>query len=73
MKSKYIIIQRCGVDLPLVFSERLIHEEVAGRNRVKSAGYCELDATGRWVVGGDSLSLKLCAKPEDAEILNAHL
>lgn len=73
MKSKYIIIQRSGIEVPVVFSEHLIHEEVAGKSKVKSAGFCQLDAAGKWVVGGNSVSLKLNARPEDAEILNTHL
>jgi hypothetical protein len=73
MKSKYVIIQRHGMEVPLVFSEFLMHEEVAGKNTVQSAGFCELDATGKWVASGHSVSLKLSARPRDAEILNSHL
>jgi hypothetical protein len=74
MKSKYIIIvHRNGMEVPLVFSPVLLHADVAGQNKVQSAGYCELDATGKWTVGGRSDSLRLAARPQDAEILNQHV
>jgi hypothetical protein len=73
LKSKYIIIELAGVEVPLVFSEFLTHEEAAGRHKVQSAGFCELDAAGKWVTSGQSVSLRLVARPQDDEILNTHL
>ena len=73
MKSKYIIVKCSGMEVPLVFSPVLIHAEVARGSKVRSAGFCELNASGKWVVGGHSTSLKLHARPEDAAILNKHL
>jgi len=75
MKSKYIIIEMNKTEMPLVFSPFLSHEDVvvAGQKNVKSAGYCELDVAGKWAVSGESVSLKLHARPQDTEILNAHL
>lgn len=75
MKSKYIIIERDGIEAPLVFSRFLQHEHMAqftGGN-VLSAGFCKLDSLGRWVTDGESVSLKLNVRPQDAQILNAHL
>ena len=75
MKSKYIIIEFDGVEVPLVFSRYLQHEhmaQLAGTN-VLSAGFCKLDPAGRWVTDGESVSLKMNVRPQDAQILNAHL
>ena len=73
MKSKYIIIKHGGIEIPLVFSPLLLHKDVAGKRTVKSAGFCGLNAIGKWIAGGKSASLELSARPQDAEILNAHL
>ena len=73
MKSKYIIVKCSGMEVPLVFSPMLLHAEVAGNNNVRSAGYCELNAAGKWIVSGESTSLNLSARPQDAKILNTHL
>jgi hypothetical protein len=73
MKSKYIILKCSGLEVPLVFSPMLIHADVARGKKVRSAGFCELGPDGRWVVGGDSTSLKLSSRPQDAAILNTHL
>ena len=73
VKSKYIIIKQGGVEVPLVFSKIVTHEDIATKDCVISAGFCELDGTGKWIVGGRSLSLNLMARPQDAQILNEHL
>jgi hypothetical protein len=75
MKSKYIIVEMEGMELPLIFSPFLTHEHVAMsvKDQIQSAGYCELDAAGKWVASGQSVSLKLNARPQDAEILNSQL
>ena len=54
----------------VVFTPFLLHHEVAGARNVKSAGYCELDVNGNWIVGGRSESLGLNARPQDVVILN---
>ena len=72
-RSKYIILEHGGKSIPLVFSPLLSHEHVAARGKVKSAGFCELDSAGNWVVSGRSDSLSLTARPEDAAILNTCL
>lgn len=75
MKSKYIIVEMEGMELPLVFSSFMSHEDVVmfARDKIQSAGFCELDAAGKWVASGQSLSLRLDARPQDAEILNEQL
>ena len=75
MKSKYIIVEMDGMEVPIIFSPFLSHEDavMAGKNKIQSAGYCEPDASGKWIVSGQSVTLKLNARPLDAEILNAQL
>jgi hypothetical protein len=73
VKSKYIIIKHDEVEVPVVFASFLTHEFVAGKSEVKSAGFCELDDGGKWNATGESVSLKLKARPQDAAILNAFL
>ena len=72
-KAKYIIIKKGSLEVPLVFSELLLHSEMAANNKPASAGFCELEPDGNWQVSGRSTSLMLNARPEDAAILNAHL
>ena len=75
MNSKYIIVEQGGMEVPLVFSRFLQHEDVAlvNENKVCSAGFCELDPAGKWIAGGGSISLKLNARQQDTKILNEHL
>jgi hypothetical protein len=75
MKSKYIIVDLNGTEVPLVFSSFLQHEDVAMgvQGKVNSAGFCELDTAGKWVACGGSVSLKLEARQQDTGILNEHL
>ena len=73
MKAKYIIIRKAKMEMPMVFSQFLLHSEVAGKSQITSAGFCEVTGAGKWRVGGQSTSLKLTARLEDAEILNTHL
>jgi hypothetical protein len=75
MKSKYIIIELDGMEVPLVFPRFLLHEAVAMsvNNTICSAGFCELSSGGKWIAGGQSISLNLNARPQDAEILNGQL
>ena len=72
-KSKYVIVRIDETEVPIVFSWFLKHEAVAKVSQVTSAGYCTLTGGGKWIVGGWSDSLKLGARPEDAEILNTRL
>ena len=69
MKSKYVIIEHDGMDAAVVFSPVLLHQDVVGNCKVKSAGFCKLDDRGNWVTFGTSVSLSCAAKPQDAAIL----
>ena len=75
MKSKYIIVELGGMEVPLVFSRFLPHEDVALSipNKVCSAGFCELSSRGTWITSGVSVSLNLNAREQDAKILNEHV
>jgi len=70
---KYLIVAQDDLEVPLVFSPLLLHEQVAEKGRVISAGFCGRDDTGKWIAGGRSVSLALSARPQDAGILNTHL
>jgi hypothetical protein len=72
VKSKYVIIDFDGTEAVIVFSPFLLHQDLAGNHKIKSAGYCELDVHGRWIVSGMSFSLQCCPGPQDVEILNQH-
>lgn len=75
MKFKFVIIEINQMELPVIFSPLLAHEDISvcGMQKIKSAGYCEIGPSGRWVASGQSISLKLNARPEDSGILNAQL
>ena len=72
VKSKYIIIEHAGMEVPIVFASYLLQANVAEKRKVKAAGFCEIDADGKWVVGGKSASLDLSVRLQDADILNTH-
>lgn len=73
MNLKYLIISQGDLEVPLVFSPLLLHEQVAEKCRIISAGFCGWDDSGKWIAGGRSASLALSTRPQDAEILNTHL
>lgn len=73
VKSKYLIFESGDIEAVVVFSSILLHQDVAGRRKIKSAGFCALDNNGNWVAYGESVSLNCRSRPEDAEILNQHL
>ena len=76
-KSKYIIFEmRGGLEVPMVFSPLIQHREitVVGGKPI-SAGFCSLDEHEPYYdsVYGESISLKLKSRKEDADILNKYL
>ena len=73
VKSKYVVIDRDGKEAVIVFSPSLSHRDVAGNYKIKSAGFCELNLNGSWIVSGGSNSLECRSRPQDVEILNQHL
>lgn len=72
MKSKYIILSSYGMEVPVVFSPILQHDEVAAGKRVIAAGFCVYE-NNTWRAWGKSVSLNIPSRPEDAEILNRTL
>jgi hypothetical protein len=58
------------MDAVVVFSPSLLHQDVAGKSKIKSAGFCKLDVKARWTVCGESISLNCKARLEDVKILN---
>jgi hypothetical protein len=73
VKSQYLIFEHGGMEAVVVFSPFLLHQDMAGRRKIKSAGYCELDNNGNWIPCGESVSLNCKPRPQDGEILNHHL
>lgn len=85
MKLKYVIVKVDGFDQPFLFSElpnhrtvayQLVHEWTTAcvedaSEKIISAGFCFYDrAKETWMCYGESTSLKLKSRPEDAAILN---
>jgi hypothetical protein len=73
MKAKYVIIEYAGQEVPIVFSSMLPHHFMVGMGRCKGAGFCELDATGKWIISGRSDTLCLMSRPQDAQALTSHI
>ena len=76
-ESKYIIASIGGVQTPVVFSENLVHADVAmalaGYGRVSGAGFCIVDDEG-YHCYGESTSLNIKSNYEvDSKILNRML
>lgn len=69
-RAKYIIVEKHGIEVPIVFCPILSHDRVAGIRKVFGAGFCVIDDLNKWNVWGESISLKVKSRPEDAEILN---
>ena len=76
-KTKYIIMEYRGVVQPIIFSELMIHQDVAVAlgGKVISAGFCEVgandDGTADYNCFGESVSLNVISRRrQDAEILN---
>lgn len=71
---KYIIFSNGE---PVVFSDAVGHNEVAGKRMVDSAGFCRIetfrnqwdDIVAKVSVWGESTSLGVKSHPEDAKII----
>jgi hypothetical protein len=70
MKSKYLIVESLGLELPIVFNYILDHDKVAAGMTVVAAGFCSRGQDGKFSVWGRSVGLKVGSRPEDVEILN---
>jgi hypothetical protein len=71
MNAKYVIMDFSGVEIPIVLPPELEHSCVLPMGRPVSAGWCKPDAG--WEVYGESLSLRLMARPEqDSSLLRVY-
>lgn len=71
---KYIIIDKGGLELPIVFNDKVENHNTVYRDNTKivSAGYAAVTREG-WYCYGVSISLGKVARPQDADILNKFL
>ncbi len=70
MKSKYLIVDDRGCELPIIFNPIIDHAKVAkGFFKVISAGFCRKNASG-YAAWGGSVTLGIQNRLQDAEILN---
>lgn len=85
MKWKYVIVTSMGIESPIIFPEWMDHNRVASEHNAISAGYVNI-STGEWVkteyggyndfdvsCHGHSVTLKVKAREEDAEIIKRML
>lgn len=69
-RAKYIVLEDWT---PVVFGETLSHKHVAklGHGTCLGAGFCSIDADGRYHCYGNSESLQIDSRgKEDSDILN---
>lgn len=71
MKSKYLIIEDKGLEIPILFSPLFKHNEVLGGKMAVSAGFCRIKSVNPLVVEtwGNSVGLNLNSRPEDKGII----
>lgn len=80
-EAKYVIIEERGLELPIVFSAVLTHKDrVKETDKVISAGFCScspfrgsLSDAIAWTVWGESISLGVKSRPEDADRIQRYL
>lgn len=72
---KYIVIKEQGVELPILFPEVLNHALIANwvnkdfpKPKCISAGFAKANTAGA-SVWGESVTLKLKSRPEDADLI----
>lgn len=71
---KYIIVDKGGLELPIVFNDTVETHNTVYRDNTKivSAGYATV-RNGAWLCYGMSVSLHIVSRPQDTEILNKFL
>lgn len=69
--AKYLIIERDGVQSPVLFPASMQHRDMvpSGAQRVISAGFYQIIDANLLLVGGQSMSLGLCARIEDEPLI----
>lgn len=75
---KYLIVLCDNTEVPVIFPANLSHEDVAGRFKVVSAGFCLFDImrTDRIVRAccfGKSISLGIESRQEDNTVIEQYL
>lgn len=76
MRTKYIIFNVGGLELPVLFPEAIPHLAFKSMGDPVSAGFCSIEEVpnGRsFVCSGESLGLKLKSRPGDAALMNMTL
>jgi len=70
-QSKYVVIQRGTLEVPLVFPDFETHSEMARGFKVVSAGFCNPPDSSdeNWVCWGESVSLNVSSRKEDSVLL----
>jgi len=68
-EMKYIIFEKDGLEVPVVFPDTIYHEQVKMNGKVVSAGMCKIKH-GKFEVWGKSISLLKESRLEDELILN---
>jgi hypothetical protein len=78
-RAKYVVVLHQGLEVPVILpcNAGMAHAEIAKIGHAIAAGECELHTLGEGALGftadGESLSLKLKARPEkDAKLLDLH-
>ena len=69
---KYIIFDDRGLDVPVIFPPHWDHAQTAQKfpgKVVLSAGFVEMDDSGKIVARGASRSLKVESRPEDTDTI----
>lgn len=77
MNQKYIIVKHKDIELPVIFSALLNHNEVASfsysKDEIISAGFCQL-YKNKYSCFGESTLLNLKSREDtDSKILNRYL
>lgn len=76
MKSKYIVVEKNGLYLPIVFSELMSHSDIARAigGKVLGAGFCYVNYVFTYTCYGKSTSLGINSREGiDSDILTEML
>ena len=81
IKSKYIIVEDRGLEIPIVFSPLIQHKDIANPLNLKviSAGFCHThcepgdDSPIIWKTYGESISLQSKSRPHDGQVIDKML
>jgi hypothetical protein len=73
--AKYIIIQRDGREFPILFPKDLQHSEMvpAHAGTPVSAGFFQFVSPDVVLATGESITLRLSARDQDADIIKRHI